>query len=142
MQVFGSGMNNVIRSDVWLEFNDVTLTDPPVAKLTETWTTTANVIDWTIERMFIYARVTWQERPINNLTITAHLVGDDSSQQQNQVASLRLMDGGTADVTQGDGIYSAVVTQWPLRSTTFAYVVTITLGQGTIDSGISEFICQ
>lgn len=136
MQVFGSGMNNVIRSDVWLEFNDVTLTDPPVAKLTETWTTTANVIDWTMERMFIYARVTWQERPINNLTITAHLVGDDSSQQQNQVVSLRLMDGGTADVTQGDGIYSAMVTQWPLRSTTFAYVVTITLGQGTIDSGI------
>ena len=136
MQVFGSGMNNVIRSDVWLEFNDVTLTDPPVAKLTETWTTTANVIDWTMERMFIYARVTWQERPINNLTITAHLVGDDSSQQQNQVVSLRLMDGGTADVTQGDGIYSAMVTQWPLRSTTFAYVVTITLGQGIIDSGI------
>ena len=136
MQVFGSGMNNVIRSDVWLEFNDVTSTDPPVAKLTETWTTTANVIDWTMERMFIYARVTWQERPINNLTITAHLVGDDSSQQQNQVVSLRLMDGGTADVTQGDGIYSAVVTQWPLRSTTFAYVVTITLGQVIIDSGI------
>ena len=124
---------NGLRADVWLDVNDVT-TDP-VATLMETWTTTTDALDWTMERMVIYARVAWQERPINNLTLTAYLVGDDMTQQQNQVVNLTLMDGGPADITRGDGIYSGMVTQWPLRSTTFAFKVAIIDGQGTYDSG-------
>ena len=126
---------NGLRADVWLDVNDVT-TDP-VATLMETWTTTTDALDWTMERMVIYARVAWQERPINNLTLTAYLVGDDMTQQQNQVVNLTLMDGGPADITRGDGIYSGMVTQWPLRSTTFAFKVTIIDGQGSYDSGIN-----
>ncbi len=58
--------------------------------------------------------------------------GDDNKES---VFSVSLSESDPSDVTKGDGIYSALVTNLPRSSVRFSYVVEIVNGSGTVDAG-------
>lgn len=101
----------------------------------ETWTNSVEnkQIDWKTQRVVIYALATQQEKAVSGLNLVAHISGDNEA---DSVLSVSLNENNPSDVTKGDGVYSAQLTDLPRNSIRFSYVVEIVGGVGTVDSGI------
>lgn len=113
--------------DVWVENSN--------GVRVESWTHSFqnNPIDWTVDRVVIYASISQQKRLVSGSSPVAYISGDSGS----DVVAVALNENNPSDITKGDGIYSAIVTQFPKSSTHFAYVVEIIEGVGSVDSGLN-----
>lgn len=128
---------SAIRLDVWYK--------PAIdqAVTIDTWTSSLSrerAVDLKTERVSIHAMVTFGERAVGGLTntILVHLVGDYGTES---VSGFLMDNNNPADVTQGDGIYSAFVTRWPSGSTCFAYVIEIVDNdRGTYETGEDSYL--
>lgn len=121
--------STTVRLDTWFSNSD---SISPIR--VETWTNSIQnqPIDWKSERVVIYAQVTQQEKAVSGLNLVAYINGDDNTES---VFSVSLSESDPSDVTKGDGIYSALVTNLPRSSIRFSYVVEIVNGSGTVDAG-------
>lgn len=100
----------------------------------DTWTNSIKnqPIDWKSERVVIYAQVSQQQKAVSGLSLVAHINGNNETES---VFSVSLNENNPSDVTKGDGIYSAQLTNLPRSSIRFSYVVEIVNGVGTVDAG-------
>lgn len=116
----------VARLDIWYEGIDLVQV--------ESWTNSFqnNPIDWKSDRVIIYTQVTKNQRAISDVNPLVYLIGDDSS----EIFSFALNEDNPSDITKGDGIYSAIVTNLPRNSTHFYYVIEAVDSLGTVDFGI------
>ena len=107
-------------------------TGPSETVSVETWTSSPqSLVDWSAKPIALYAYVAdKQRRAISGLKVTAKIIGSGGSTLQ-----VALEEDGPADVTKGDGIYSALLVDLPKQSSALAYVVEIINSTGTIDSG-------
>ena len=121
--------STAVRLDTWFSNSD---SISPIR--VETWTNSIQnqPIDWKSERVVIYAQVTQQEKAVSGLNLVAYINGDDNKES---VFSVSLSESDPSDVTKGDGIYSALVTNLPRSSIRFSYVVEIDNGSGNVDNG-------
>ncbi len=117
--------HSMVRIDSWFEGHS--------AVRVESWTSTFqnNPIDWTSEHVVIYALVTQQQKVVSGVSPVVHVFGNNST--GNITVSLKESD--PSDITNGDGIYSVILTNMPRNSISFSYVVEIIDGSGTVDSG-------
>lgn len=114
-----------MRLDTWFEgFNEVRVLS---------WTSAIQnkPVDWTIDRLVIYAQVFQQRKAVVGTNPTVYLIGDNST----EVVSVDLSEKNPSDITKNDGIYSAILTNLPHSSTHFYYIIEIKDGSGMVDEG-------
>lgn len=99
----------------------------------ETWTSAPMDSPADIDKLIIYAFVTLGQRPVSNVDLFAHIYGDNETQP----LLLHLNENNAYDLTLNDGIYSAIVTQLPLSSTAFSYVIEVN-STGQMGTGINN----
>lgn len=112
-----------MRLDTWFEgFSEVRVLS---------WTSAIQnkPIDWTIDRLVIYAQVFQERMAVIDTNPIVHLIGDNST----EVVSVALSENDPSDITKNDGIYSAIIANLPRSSTRFYYIIEINDGDGMVE---------
>ena len=93
--------------DVWAEAANSSLVQ------LHTWNnaTDNSPIDFTKTPVGLYAQLTQNRKPVRGANVAATVYASDISGQSILVSEIPLLDEGVADVTSGDGIYSAWMTR-------------------------------
>lgn len=115
----------MIRLDTWFEADD----EVRVLSWTSAWQN--KPIDWTTDRLVIYTQLFQKQKAVLGANPKVYIFGDNST----EVMTVYLNENDPSDITKNDGIYSAILTNFPRSSTRFYYVVEIIDGFGRVDEG-------